>query len=538
MHIVRKIRDEGNFMQKKIVGLTLCVVICLACALGMVACNKDEGNAVDVEFALPIGSRPSYASLFSAEDKALIDKAVAGNATDEEMKEAVMVLYNTANYSRINTAKSLVVQESLANPKNKFAALATIKMHAVNLRNGDKWYYQLATNVDAGDPTLNAMFSIWSGYLKVGYCKGTDDNGDGELDYYYFGEVGADYNCDVSVGTFPYATITFPEGTKPFQESMTLAEFNYELNVLKEIHEINNMDFCKEIIADGAKITFENNIYKVEFSVDTNADSELLAKWFAMPKKDMAVGGQTLTKYNYYNATLEVWDNGYAKYFESSSDREAGMGSGSPVDKYAYVWNDDEIVDIVCTDTAIAEYNENSAKNEQVDNIDKCLEFYTDHDHFQFVARKLNVFEVAGIVMGCIVAVVIAIVVTIEVLVKKGKLPKLAQRRADAKAKRLAKKRAKNGLSEDTQEAQNSIDDVVADENNAENNEFNNGAQDDEAEKNVAADAIIIDYSDRLGDGTVFDGDEAVVSRNEESNDEAFGVAPHDAKVDEDKENR
>lgn len=93
-------------------------------------------------------------------------------------------------------------------------------------------------------------------------------------------------------------------------------------------------------------------------------------------------------------------------------------------------------------------------------------------------------------------------------------------------------------MSEDTQEAQNSIDDVVADENNAENNEFNNGAQDDEAEKNVSADAIIIDYSDRLGDGTVFDGDEAVVSRNEESNDEAFGVAPHDAKVDEDKENR
>ena len=171
-------------MRKKIIGLTLCVVICLACALGMVACNKDEGNAVDVEFALPIGSRPSYASLFSAEDKALLDKAVAGNATDEEMKEAVMVLYNTANYSRINTAKSLVVQESLANPKNAFAALATIKMHAVNLRNDDKWYYQLATNVDAGDPTLNAMFSIWSGYLKVGYCKGTDDNGDGELDYY------------------------------------------------------------------------------------------------------------------------------------------------------------------------------------------------------------------------------------------------------------------------------------------------------------------------------------------------------------------
>ncbi len=525
-------------MKKKIIGLALCVVICLACALGLVACNNDDGETAAVEFALPEGSRPSYDSLFSAEDKALLDKAVAGNATDDEMKEAVMVLYNTANNSRINTAKSLVVQESLANPKNAFAALATIKMHAVNLRDGDKWYYQLATNVDAGDPTLNAMFSIWSGYLKVGYCKGTDDNGDGELDYYYFGEVGADYNCDVSVGTFPYANIAFPEGTKPFQESMTLAEFNDELNVLKEIHEINNMDFCKEIIADGAKITLENNLYKVEFSVDMNADSELLAKWFAMPKKDMAVGGQTLTKYNYYNATLEVWDNGYAKYFESSADREAGMGSGSPVDKYAYVWNEDEIVNIVCTDTAIVQYNENSGKDaQQVDDIDTCLGFYTDHEHFQFVARKLNVFAIAGIIVGCIVAVVIAIVVTIEVLVKKGKLPKLAQRRADAKAKRLAKKNAKKGI---TEVIENSVGDVVSDEQSDENADENTNEKDeqeDEAEKSVAADAIVIDYSDKLGDKTVFYGDEVVISRNEGPIDEAFGYPPLDKKEDDDKKN-
>lgn len=522
-------------MQKKIIGLTLCVVICLACALGMVACNRDEGNVGEVEFALPDGSRPSYESLFSAEDKALLDKAVAGNATDEEMKEAVMVLYNTANNSRINTAKSLVVQDSSVNPTNPIAALATIKMHAVNLRDGDNWYYQLATNVDAGE--LSALFANWSGYLKVGYCKGTDDNGDGELDYYYFGEVGEDYNCDISLGTFPYATIAFPKGTKPFQESMTLAEFNNELNVLKEIHEICNMDFCKEIIADGAKITFEDNVYKVEFSVDMNADAELIAKWFAMPKKDMAVGGQTLEKYYYYNATLEVWDNGYAKYFESDAHKEAGMmASCKPVDKYAYVWNEDEIVDIVCTDTSIAEYNENSEDN-KVDGIAECIEFYTDHDHFKFVEKKLNVFEIAGIVIGCIAGVVIAIVVTIEVLVKKGKLPKLAKRRADAKAKRLAKKRAKNGVAQDAQEAENSIDDVVAGENFAENRDENSYAQEDEAVKSVAADAVVTDYSAELGDEAVFSGDEEVVARSEEPIDEDFGYPSLDAKTDDDNKN-
>lgn len=514
MHIVREFKDKGNFMQKKLIGLTLCVVICLACVFGLVACDQEKDTVEEnVVFEMPIGSRPNYSSLFSAEDKELLDRALAGDVDSYEMKQAVMVLYNTANKSRIDTAKSLVVQESVANAKNAIAALATIKMHSVNLRDGDKWYYQLATNVDAGDPALNAIFAKWSGYLKVGYCKGTDDNGDGELDYYYFGEVGEDYNCDVAVGTFPYAKIAFPEGTKPFQKSMTLEEFNYELNVLNEIHEINNMDFCEDIIADGAKITFENNIYKVEFAVNMNANQELLQKWFAMPKKDMAVGGQDLTKYYSYNATLEVWDNGYAKYFESHADREAGMGSGAPEDKYSYIWNEDEIVNLVCTDTTIATYNENCEDGAQINSIDECIEFYTNHDNFKYVAKKLDVFAVAGIILGCIAAVIIAIVVTIEVLVKKGKLPKLAKRRADNKAKRLAKKNAKKGINTDVSKCE--ANDVFDDKENVDTDK---------------PQAIVTDYTDTLGEKTVFEGEEVIISRNEGPIDEAFGVTPEDAK--------
>lgn len=511
---------KGNIMQKKVLSLTLAILIVVACVFGLVACNNDDGEQHS-EFAQLQGGRPDYASLFTAEDKALIDKAVAGNVTEDEMKAAVIALYTTANNSRINTPKSLVVQESLANSN----AMESVKilMHAFNLRDGNKWYYQLATDVDSGDGFIDDLIAEFgAGYLKVGYCLGTDDNADGETDYYYFGEIGSQFNCDCSPTTFPYATFAFPEGTHPFQESMTLEEFNDTLNVLQSIHEINNMDFCEEIIADGAKITLEDNVYKVTFSVDMNADGDLLEKWFAMPKKDMAVGGQTLTKYNYYNAVLEVWDNGYAKYFESSADREAGMGGGKPIDKYVYFWNEDEIVELVSSDTAIQAYNENNDEGEQINTVDECLSYYTNHDNFQFVPKKLKMTEIFGIAVGCIAAVIIIIVVTIEVLVKKGKLPKLAKRRADNKAKRLAKKNAKKGVNRSLQDEENSADE--------------NATEDGGDDKQTAEGAIVIDYTDKLGDKTVFYGEDVVVTRSDEPIDLAFGVTPLDARDDDDKQ--
>lgn len=471
----------------------MCVALLAVCVVGMAACNKNESDAPEAPsaFVMPVGSRPAYTSLFSDEDLELIERVVAdGEDADYfDKQDAIMALFNTANKSRIETPKSLVVQESFANAKGIAAAMnANILMHSFNLRNGEKWYYQLATTVDTGDSIGNSLITEFAGYLKVGYCLGTDDNGDGEIDYYYFGDIGAEYNCDCSVTTFPYATFAFPKGLKPFEKSMTLEQFNDKLNVLNEIHEINNMDFTASIIGEDAKITCKDGVYKAEFSVDMEANKELLEKWFAMPKKDMAVGGQTLTGYNYYRATLEVWDNGYAKYFESSADREAGMGSGSPVDKYSYLWDETEIVNLVCTDTNIAEYNANVEDENKIDDIDDCIAFYTNHDNFKFVAKKLGIFEIVGIVAGCVVAVIIAIVVTVEVLVKQGKLPKLAKRRADKKAKRLAKKKG--------------------------------GAND----KNCTDEDVNIVNAGPAG-GISY-GEDVIVSRNDGPIDEAFGYPP------------
>ena len=434
-------------MKKRIIESVLIVALIATCLLAFAACDKDE---TPTEFEMPMGSRPNKESLISSDVQAIIDKGIVESAKDDDdeskdqdaIKAAVMALYNTANRSRIDTPISLVVQESMANSKMLSSAL--ILMHAFNLRvDTDKFYYQLATQVDAGNAAFNQLFSIWAGYLKVGYSTGEDADGDGKSDYYYFGQIGPQFKCDCSLTTFPYATFVFPDDVTPFENSMTPEEFNEELNVLESIFEINNMKFRQEILADNAKITFENNLYKVEFSVDMDSDPEYIQEWFAMPKKDMAVGGQELKKYVYYNATLEVWDNGYAKYYESSADRDAGNGSGKPVDKYSYIWNDDEIVELISTSENIKDYNSGLTQKDRINSAEECLSFYTSHENFDYVKKELNSLEITGIVIGCLVAVVIAIVVTIEVLVKKGKLPKLAAKREKKKQKRLEKKAAK-----------------------------------------------------------------------------------------------
>lgn len=413
-------------MQKKIICV-FAIVVVLTLAMGtFVACNGQLPST----FEMPEGSRPDKASLFSAQDVAAINAAMQVGATQEQKKEAVMTLFSTANSSRINTPLSLVVQESDAG-----ISLGSVLMHSFNLRNGDKWYYQLATSVKTDSPLFDAILAATAGYLKVGYSTG-DGN------YYYFGKLGPQFKCDCSIPTFPYATFVIPVDEnakpedKPFANAMTLDEFNTKLNVLRSIHEINNMDFCKEIIADDPVITFENGVYKVAFAVDTlNADPALLEKWYAMPQKDMQVGGQSINKYNSYTAVLEVWDNGYAKSFESHADRDAGMASGKPVDRYTYIWEKSDIMALLKQDQSI-----DDVKTLVLRDVEDYIDYYSDPE---FVDKELGVLEIVGIVLLVLVVVAIVLTVTIEVLVKKGKLPKIAARRAKKKAKRLAKKQAR-----------------------------------------------------------------------------------------------
>ncbi len=407
-------------MNKKTVSIVMCIVLLLGVVFAFTACNTTP----PAEFELPTGSRPNYSSLFTAKDLAIIESGMKEDATAQEKKRAVMTLYNTANQSRLNTPLSLVVQESDAG-----IPLGSVIMHAFNLRSGDKWYYQLATEVSSNSSFMQTLVTEIAGYLKVGYTQG-----DGQ--YYYFSDLGGKYGCDCSLTVFPYASFGIPDNANAFEKPMTLAEFNDRLHVLTAIHEINNMNFCEDIIAEDAVITFENGYYTVKFSVDMDADEDLIKQWYAMPQADMKEGGQEIKCYNSYEATLEVWDNGYAKSYESHSDRlsESGLADGAPVDRFSYIWDENEIMELLKQDESI----------DKADAITFSVEDYIDYySNPAFVEAKLGFFEILGIVLGCVAFVIIVVVVVVEVLAKKGKLPKLVAYRAKKKEKRQAKKAEK-----------------------------------------------------------------------------------------------
>ncbi len=349
-------------MQKKIIRIiAIIALIGVLCAI-LIACNK-----IDISTELYNGTYPSgMESLLSDEDRQLINSAVSTN--DENVKkQAVMLLYNIANRSRIDTHTSLVLQESDAGIDT-----GTVLMHAFNLKSGNAWYYQLATQVETGNEIGNFFIGVFAGYLKVGFTLG-----DGE--HYFFGDLGPKYECKCDIAGFPYSSYVIPKDAKgtPFAEAMNEEELKSTLHYLNSMQEINNMKFVEDIIADGAVITYneKEKYYRVEFSVDMNADATLLQEWFALAKEDVAEGGQELKSYEYYNAVLEVWDNGYAKSFSSTSSRKAGMASGKPSDRFEYIWNEWEILELLKQDVRIDEDTKKTLKS-----VEDYIRFYANYN--------------------------------------------------------------------------------------------------------------------------------------------------------------
>ena len=420
-------------MRKKILVFILVLAMLLPCVFMLSACNGAKRSS---NLNLTGGSRPQYESLFSSDNQSLINAAMSENATEEQKNQAAMALFNTANYSRKNTPLSLMLQDS-----NAGIDAGDVVMHAFNLRSGDKWYYQLVAEATADSDFMTAMMSMIAGLVKIAY---TNDDGT----YSYTHLLGATSNCDCKVETFPYSKFDHTKDPTIYNAE----EFKEIVHYIDSFHEVVNMEFCAEILKD-VEITYnaDEGYYHVNFAIDMDADPVLLAKWYAMVKKDVEVAGSftKFERYNYYEAELEVWDNGYAKSFKSRSSRAANFASGNPTDAFTFLWVESEIMQLLHEDERLSLVN-------RPDTIEGYIDYYSNPEK---VAVNLSQDVIGVIVTLVVVGVVIigAIVaaITISVLLKKGKLPKLAAWRDARKQKRLDKKAAKRGEKNETPDDEN-----------------------------------------------------------------------------------
>jgi len=407
---------------KKKVSIIVTIVFLMVLLLSLVACNKTIEKS---EFDLPVGSFPSSLdNNITSGELAIINAGMKNDATEDEKKSAVMTLYTIANNSRMNTPVSLMVQNTDMTPKIN---LGYVSMRGFTLKLNDSWFYQFAAQGVSDDSTAAMLLNaLGSQQLQIAYT-----NGDGK--YYYLKEMSDKPECDCSLTVFPYATFKV---TKELTEYATEDEFQAARYYLTSQLEINNMNLQKDIIADNANITYDasSHIYKVEFAVDTkNSDSNKLKEWWACANKDLSDAGNSIESYDYWYATMEVWDNGYVKSFISSEKRNAGMAGGETTNAFSYLYDESEIKTLLAQDARFGNTASTFSLNE----------FYNGYIQIannKQPAQMSKLIKIVIIVVCVLVVVIVGIIVTVEVLVKKGKLPKLAARRQRRKEKRLAKK--------------------------------------------------------------------------------------------------
>lgn len=412
---------------KKFVCIFAVIIVLCSCTLFFVACNKEEVIAPTGDFladVAKISTRPDYESIFSDGDVTLIQKAVDGSATPDEMKDAVLALYNTANRSRISENKglSLMVQDSLGGNK-----MGRVYMHGFTLQKGDKWYYQLVSQAAEGDVAgfegFAELLSPIAGNLQVAYTSG-----DGKYHYAYI--MGSDTQLDCSPATFPYASYIIPEGDEPVVYD-SFEAYQAERNCRDSQLELNNMRIYKSLLNDdGLSIEYDasQKFYTLKFSINcTNQKSAEFLDFQEMSRRDLDTG--TFLKINNtivgWRAEVEVWDNGYVKAFRSYENwvmKVLGQNIDSnPQNEFEYLWKADEIVEVISQDERIQSIMETylGASDEEI--IEHAIEYYSD-------PQSVYVFDwfTFWIALGAsILGAIIVVIIILAILVKVGKLPKL-----------------------------------------------------------------------------------------------------------------
>lgn len=460
-------------MKKKTLSILLVVAVLVMSVLGLVACNNSDVVESDGEYiqnVSAVATAPKgVESLLDSEDMDVIANALDDSLSESEketaIKEAVAILYESANNSRINNeGVSLMVQRSLGGSEQ-----GRVYMNGFTLQNGKDWYYQLPAQAAEGDVAgfelIAKLMAPIAGNLQIAYTMGDDS-------YEYFYIMGSSTKIDCSINTFPYSTYVIPEGNEPTAYD-SFEAFQSDRNCRYSQLELNNIGVleCKELMTN-CTIEHKDGYYIVTFEMDcANATDEQLAEFQKYSKLDLDIGTFPIDNtIKNWRAELEVWDNGYAKAFRSYEVWDMVVTvigakfpvASTPSNEFVYVWNSDEILSIVAQDSEANDViNANLFANDET-KIQRCIEHYVSKANNETVV-VFDFLRLILIIAGCLVGAIIIVSIVLAILFKKGKLPKLvaaverdkARRKAIAEQNKADKARKKE-LKEEKKEAKNS----------------------------------------------------------------------------------
>ncbi len=402
-------------MQKKrIVLFAVAILVLMVSTFMLFACNKDAPHSMNLDE----GSYPDmFASNFQGSELAAVNAGLQNGATADQVKAAVLAMYNVANRSRRTADTSLMVQDT--NAGNGF-----MLFKGYELKSGDAWYYQLPTQAPG---ILNSLIS----YTTLAYTIDSDT--------FYFAHLGpkSKPNCQ-GIDTFPYATFELVQ--EP--EAYNFDGYKEVRFFLDDQLELCNMKMSLDLLfvdneaEQSSSISYdaENRVYKVKLVIDCRVegtDEEKAAKKAKMREWYLQAFNEgntyapfdakcTERTYEYWYAEFEVWDNGYVKSltYTEKWDSDNSMVNSDAVSNFKFFYYDDEIMTIVKQDPRYTALDEETQA--EFTSPLSFVEFYNNAEISKNAGGLLD-WEIALIAVGCAIFAVIVIVVPIVVVKNKKK---------------------------------------------------------------------------------------------------------------------
>ncbi|MCR4726917.1 MAG: hypothetical protein K5753_06850 [Clostridia bacterium] len=272
---------------------------------------------VDVELD---SARPNVASTFTAEEQQKIDLALANNATEDQVKEAIALIYQKANQNKIGADKAIAIARGNGTASVDINFLGKVvtadggmAVRGFKVQSGDAFYYQKGAKVvdcsikGATSIVANILnqqeraYESGTGVYKIVKLKGSD------------AKVGKN-----ETATLPYFTLGDPKSVTTCADRDEFMEKGYYLDDPRELcnFRINKSTIVLKELAEGEKyIEYDatKKFYKLRFSLLIEGENRGECVGKARQYLRDSSGSENL-EFAKYDLQLEVWDNGYAKF--------------------------------------------------------------------------------------------------------------------------------------------------------------------------------------------------------------------------------
>ena len=274
---------------------------------------------VPVEVELD-SARPNVATTFTPEEQAKIDLALADNATEDQVKEAIALIYAKANANKIGADKAIAIARGDGTASVDISFLGKVvtadggmAVRGFKVQSGDAFYYQKGAKVV--DCSIKGAMTIVANMLNQ--QERTFESGTG--DYKTVQLKGADAKVGKNeTATLPYFTLGDPKSVTTCADRDEFMVKGYYLDDPRELSNfrINKSTIVLKELAEGEKyIEYDatKKFYTMRFSLLIEGENRAECVGKARQYLRDSSGSENL-EFAKYDLQLQVWDNGYAKF--------------------------------------------------------------------------------------------------------------------------------------------------------------------------------------------------------------------------------